>query len=81
MSYNYLNLPYKAAFNTANLNPNQDFIEWQYDALGQKLQKKVTDAGNTESEKEYCSGIEYNNGDLEAIYFSEGRLVPDGMNW
>ncbi|MEN0050627.1 MAG: RHS repeat-associated core domain-containing protein, partial [Bacteroidota bacterium] len=81
MDYNYLNLPYKVAFNTANLNPTQDFIEWQYDALGQKLQKKVTGTGNNESEKEYCNGIEYNNGDLEAIYFSEGRLVPDGMNW
>ncbi|MEM8524808.1 MAG: DUF6443 domain-containing protein [Bacteroidota bacterium] len=76
MDYNYMNLPNKASFSNNSLNPSNNFIAWKYDAMGQKLQKKVTAVNENDVEKEYCGGIEYNNGELEAIYFSEGRIVP-----
>ena len=33
------------------------------------------------SEKHYISGIEYNGTAVEAIYNTEGRVVPNGASW
>ena len=64
ITYNFLNLP-------------EDFgnMEVTYDATGRKWEKQ---SGNNTTE--YISGIEYRNGEIEAIYAPDGRLVFDGLN-
>ena len=74
LSYHYFNLPYQADFGS-----NQT-IGWAYRADGMKLSKAIVGSGSDYT-KEYCEGIEYNNGQLEAIYFSEGRATPDGASF
>ena len=70
--YNHLNLPTKVTFSTG------ETIEWVYDAAGVKLYKITTDNAPEPitTRKDYVGGIEYTGGILEAVYHSEGRLVP-----
>ena len=72
--YNHLNLPNKVSFDSG------EEIEWLYDAAGIKLVKYTDDGQGNTTEKNYVGGIEYVSGDngyeVEAIYHSEGRLVP-----
>ncbi|MEM1322275.1 MAG: DUF6443 domain-containing protein, partial [Bacteroidota bacterium] len=67
VAYNHLNLPKKFTFD------NGDWIAITYDAAGGKL-KKATSAGQVHH---YFGNIEFSaDNTLEAIYHSEGRLVP-----
>ena len=77
IEYNYLNLPYKVTFTGDN---SQKVIEWLYDASGVKLQKKVSDGGNSILTQDYISGVEYNNNTLEAVYTSEGRVYYENSS-
>jgi hypothetical protein len=72
IEYNHLSLPVKVTFDTG------EEIEWVYDAAGVKLYKVATDASNNPAQKDYLGGIEYADNTIEAIYHSEGRLVPNG---
>jgi len=76
ISYNHLNLPYKAQKNASNK------IEWTYTADGRKLQKKATTNGQAKI-KNYLGNMEFTestNGTstLEAAYHSEGRVLNNG---
>lgn len=73
-TYNFLNLPEVFDFGDGKT------VDLLYDADGTKLRKTVlgTDGTTTPYVKEYCHGIEYKNGVLEAIYHEEGRTVRDG---
>ena len=74
-TYNHLNLPVTAIF------PGGNSIEWTYDAAGQKLKKRTYNGATTLSEKHYIAGVEYNGTSLEAVYNTEGRVVPNGTTW
>ena len=65
--YNYLNLPSKIAWTS------EKYIELYYTATGQKLRKVVVD-GVSKTCTDYINGLEYTNGNLDAVYHSEGRL-------
>ena len=66
VKYNHLNLP-------ESMFIDQGEIHWTYDAQGNKLSKKVNDL----VVKEYMpSGVEYDDFRIEAIYTSEGRIIP-----
>lgn len=71
ISYGYLNLPYLITFDDGR------WISFLYDAGGMKLRKERSDG----YVKDYVSGIEYENGILEAIYHEEGRAIPDGNSF
>jgi len=75
ISYNHLNLPYKAQKNGNNK------IEWIYTADGRKLRKKATTNGQVKT-KNYVGNMEFTqNGGintLEAAYHSEGRVLNNG---
>ena len=66
--YNYLNLP--------NIVEAEDckILEFTYDASGAKLSKKVRDGNKIVSQHDYIGGIEYQNGEIEAMYHDEGRV-------
>ncbi len=66
--YNHLNLPYSFSGGGS--------INWKYDAAGAKLQKLVGGGGQDENyTKDYVLGIEYRDGEIEAIYHPEGRAI------
>ena len=72
VDYNYLNLPERIEFDSCK------FVEIQYDAVGMKL-SKVTKAGAIQiTRQDYVGGIEYRNGELEAVYHEEGRVYFEG---
>ncbi len=71
VEYNHLNLPQKVTWSNGN------WVEWTYDATGQKL-KKTTSAGAT---KHYINGIEYDGTVIEAIYHAEGRASLQGSTY
>ena len=52
-------------------------IKIVYDATGRKWRKTTSD-GNT---KDYISGVEYLNGNFEALYTSEGRMTQNGATY
>ena len=66
IKYNFLNLP--RLINTA-----QGDMELWYDATGAKQKKTVTGEGGYT--KEYANGVEYEDGELEAIYTGDGRII------
>ena len=70
IEYNHLNLPTRVTFGNGNR------LEWIYDAAGIKLTKKKYNENALTLTKEYAGGLEYTNGNLEAIYFDEGRAIP-----
>ena len=69
ITYNHLNLPTVITF-TSNRT-----ITFLYDASGNKLRKTVNNNGTVLYTQDYVNGIEYKNGNLEAIYHSEGRVT------
>ncbi len=79
ISYNHLNLP---TFINFGLNK----IEYQYNAAGQKLQKKVTEygfTGGTITTTEYLNGFQYRNNVLLFFPHAEGYVnntVVSGVN-
>jgi RHS repeat-associated protein len=77
IAYNYLNLPSVITY-TDGTNRK---IEWTYDANGTKLTKVTSTSGVVNTTKNYVSGIEYAGVNLDAIYFSEGRLTPNGASF
>lgn len=66
--YNYLSLPYRVEWDDGR------WMELVYDAGGMKLTKTRSD----NYVKEYVGGIEYENNNLDAIYFEDGRAILDG---
>lgn len=72
VSYNSLNLPNEIDFGTVD-------IEFVYAASGVKLQKKVIQ-GST-STTDYVGNIIYQDGEIQSILTSEGRVVPSGSDF
>jgi RHS repeat-associated protein len=66
ITYNFLNLPSQIVKTGAGGGA----MSLTYDAAGRKWRKQVT--GVT---KDYCQGIEYKDGKVEAVYGQEGRLT------
>lgn len=72
--YNHLNMPIKIVFGgTGN-------IVFTYDALGNKLAKKVTQ-GSTITDTEYLSGFQYKNTVLQFFRTSEGYVTKNGATY
>jgi RHS repeat-associated protein len=66
ITYNFLNLPSQIVKTGAGGGT----MSLTYDAAGRKWRKQVS--GVT---KDYCKGIEYKDGKVEAVYGQEGRLT------
>ncbi|MCI5056995.1 MAG: RHS repeat-associated core domain-containing protein, partial [Flavobacteriales bacterium] len=76
ITYNVFNLPEIFAFDS------QDSIKLQYNAIGEKIGKFMKPHNsNTWNSKHYFGEIEYSDDALEAIYFSEGRVLNNNGNW
>ena len=73
IEYNYLNLPNKITWSASK------YIELVYDASGNKWRKIVTD-GSTKTVYDYFGGIEYKNGNFDALYHAEGRVTKTNTN-
>ncbi len=71
IDYNHLNLPTKVTFDASN------YIEYQYDAAGIKLQQKVTEGGSVVKTTDYVGEFIYEDGVLQLIQHEEGRVVPE----
>lgn len=69
ISYNHLNLPIKIDFGTNK-------IEYIYNAVGQKVQKKVTISG-VATTSEYLGGYQYKAAALEFFPHTEGYVKND----
>ena len=67
MLYNHMNLP------NSIYDAGDNYLTLTYTANGEKLSKTAPGVN-----KNYAGGIEYSGSNLEAIYFSEGRLTPNG---
>ncbi len=72
IEYNYLNLPAKIRVK------NKGTIEYSYDALGNKLQKTVKEAGKPDKVTIYLTGNVYENDTLQFVGNEEGRIRPKG---
>jgi RHS repeat-associated protein len=70
INYNYLNLPSSITVT------GKGTIAYIYDAVGNKLQKIVTDAtnSNTVTTTTYIGEFQYENGDLKQFAHEEGRV-------
>ena len=78
ITYNHFNLPTKILFGTTGT------IEYLYDAVGQKLRKRVIE-GATITVTDYLDGYQYNNvanGNLTLDFFQhvEGKVVNTIVN-
>ena len=67
ITYNHLNLPQSITVQ------DKGVITYQYDAVGNKLQKKVTE-GSTITITNYISGFVYHNDSLQFTNHEEGRV-------
>ena len=67
MAYNHMNLP------NSIYDVGDNYLTITYTADGEKLSKIAPGVS-----KNYAGGIEYAGANLEAIYFSDGRLTPNG---
>ena len=63
--------------NKITWNANK-YIEFVYDASGNKWRKIVTD-GVTKTVYDYFGGIEYKNGNFDALYHPEGRVTKTAI--
>ena len=68
IDYNELNLPSRVDFDM------DKSINYTYDALGNKLQKRVVNTGAAESTVDYSGAFVYENKRLRSIFTPEGRL-------
>ncbi|MFN3801746.1 JAB-like toxin 1 domain-containing protein [Belliella pelovolcani] len=68
ITYNHLNLPSKVSFNGTK------YIEYTYDASGNKLTQKTVDGGNTKV-SDYLGGFVYEDNKLQFLQHQEGRVV------
>ena len=76
--YNHLNLPVKIVFNSADIGTaSPKVIEYQYNAAGIKIQKKVTESA-TVTTTQYLGGYTYLNGVLQFFPHSEGYVSNVG---
>jgi RHS repeat-associated protein len=66
ITYNFLNLPSQIV----KAGAGGGTMSLTYDAAGRKWRKQVTGVI-----KDYCQGIEYKDGKVEAVYGQEGRLT------
>ena len=72
IEYNYLNLISKITVKASD-TANKGTVEYQYDAAGNKLSKKVTE-GSTVKTTLYVGGAVYENDVLQFIAHEEGRV-------
>ena len=82
IDYNHLNLPTKVKFDASN------YIDYQYDAAGIKLQQKVTEGGSVVKTTDYVGEFIYEtigtgSRQLQLIQHEEGRIIYDdyGHDW
>ncbi len=73
IAYNHLNLPELVYF-----DPN-NFIEFTYNATGEKLKKRVVQAG-IENIYNFVGTLVYKNNLLEQFQTEEGRVILDSLN-
>lgn len=74
ISYNHLNLPTQVTF------AEDKYITYFYDATGVKLQKVITDTGNS-TKTNYAGNYIYENDNLKHIGQPEGYIEPDGSSY
>ena len=84
---------YRARFITSDGQPTaldstlliaQDSIVFKpgfHAQAGMRLTAKIDSTIVPVDQTDYIVGIEYRNGDIQAIYHSVGRAVPNGSNW
>lgn len=70
IAYNHLNKPITIAVQ------GQGSIEYIYDALGNRLQKRLTDSNNHETVYDYIGNFVYKDSVLQYILNDEGRARP-----
>ncbi len=78
ITYNHLNLPKKITFNS-----HGGYIEYIYDANGNKLQKVVFQQQpySVIVTTDYSAIGNYTDGNLDFIFTDEGRAVEDNGSW
>ena len=74
LAYNHLNLA-KRVTKSAN-----DFIDYTFDGMGNKLAKRVTEAGAVTRHIHYIGSCIYDGNDLQYFLFAEGRVKKNGLN-
>ncbi|WP_177733812.1 DUF6443 domain-containing protein [Flavobacterium inviolabile] len=73
ISYNHLNLPLEIRFSNGNK------IAYIYNALGEKVQKRITEGGHTRV-RDYRSGFHYEDNELKFFPHAEGYVnVSEGV--
>lgn len=68
--YNHLNLPYLITLS------GKGTIKYIYDALGNKLEKRVVENGTPTTKTTYLDGYVYQNDTLQYFGHEEGRIRP-----
>lgn len=83
ITYNHLNLPYEIKVAVAGANQPRSTVTYIYDALGNKLEKRVREIKYVfsimppiETVSTYIGGFVYENDKLQLINHEEGRIRP-----
>lgn len=82
ITYNHLNLPEVIEITRVEMSPNRiDRIEYNYDATGRKLTRKVWLGGQKVWETSYVGSLQYDNGKVSFFETPEGRAVWTGSGF
>ncbi len=74
IGYNYMNLPQHIPF----FNDENKYIDYIYNANGQKLQKVVSNNRGNGLTTDYIGSFVYKDNEPDFIFTPEGRIVPNG---
>ncbi|MCB2196742.1 MAG: hypothetical protein KQH79_12840 [Bacteroidetes bacterium] len=75
ITYNHLNLPTRVDFEDGS------YINFLYDAQGNKLEKEVKQAGSTSDFYTFVGGFIYENDNLAQIVTEQGRVTVSGTTY
>jgi RHS repeat-associated protein len=75
VAYNHLSMPTRVDFG------GNTYIQYTYDALGNKLSGKTFQNGTLIANRDYVAGVQYEGNSLAFINSGDGRIIKRGTQW
>ena len=75
VTYNHLNMPTLVNFGSGN------YIQYTYDALGNKLSQQVYKTNTLTNNRQYVGNVHYEDGVLQFVNINDGRAYNSNGTW